>query len=246
MPRGVNAKQEAGRAKKAENEAKKQAALDKKREEAEAAAWSVGSNAKGAARSEAAAQKADEVARKKREKAELLAAEEAELGSGGNAKAKKALYAANKKKSKGKKDDLSLLEDALQSAADKKVKKKRASQLEQKRKEEEAAKKKADEPVAPVDPLLANTLAMIDGMDSGRAANKTRMEDAMTSGLDAALDTLKVGSTNSKAVYAEFEAKMLPQVKVDYPGLRLTQYKEKVFALWKKSPENPANALQLS
>ena len=33
----------------------------------------------------------------------------------------------------------------------------------------------------------------------------------------------------------------MPQVKEDYPGLKLSQYKEKIFQLWKKSPENPAN-----
>jgi hypothetical protein len=36
----------------------------------------------------------------------------------------------------------------------------------------------------------------------------------------------------------------MAEVKADYPGLRLTQYKEKIFALWKKSPENPENQLE--
>lgn len=38
-----------------------------------------------------------------------------------------------------------------------------------------------------------------------------------------------------------FEERMLPEVKADYPGLKLSQYKEKIFDIWKKSPENPLN-----
>jgi hypothetical protein len=34
---------------------------------------------------------------------------------------------------------------------------------------------------------------------------------------------------------------MLPQIKQDFPGLKLSQYKQKLFDLWKKSPENPLN-----
>jgi hypothetical protein len=77
--------------------------------------------------------------------------------------------------------------------------------------------------------------------------------EAGASGLDAALDHLDISSSNNpiaatsaKALYNKFEAKMLPQVKEDYPGLRLTQYKEKVWALWKKSSDNPANQVPIS
>ena len=31
------------------------------------------------------------------------------------------------------------------------------------------------------------------------------------------------------------------EMKEDYPGLKLSQYKDKIFQKWKKSPENPAN-----
>jgi hypothetical protein len=34
---------------------------------------------------------------------------------------------------------------------------------------------------------------------------------------------------------------MLPQVREDYPGLKLSQCKQKCFDLWKKSPDNPKN-----
>lgn len=46
-----------------------------------------------------------------------------------------------------------------------------------------------------------------------------------------------------KALYAAFEDKMLPLMREDFPGLKLSQYKDKIFKAWEKSPENPMNAL---
>lgn len=236
-------KKEAGRAKKAESEARKQAVLDQQAEAQQAAEWATGANHRKHQKEEEAARKADEAARKRREKEELLAAEAATLGSGGKSKA-----AVTGAKKKGKpKNDLALLEDALVKAADKNVRKKKEEALQRKKEEELKAKEK--EEVAPIDPLLQNTEDMLgDSETVGRQANKAKMNDENgASGIDAALDHLNItGSNNSlpksaKALYNEFEARMLPQVKDEYPGLRLTQYKEKVWALWKKSPENPAN-----
>jgi hypothetical protein len=73
------------------------------------------------------------------------------------------------------------------------------------------------------------------------------MEAEGASGLDGALQSLDIRSAapgeakSAKALYKEFEERMLPKMKEEYPGLRLSQYKEKIFNLWKKSPENPAN-----
>jgi hypothetical protein len=44
-----------------------------------------------------------------------------------------------------------------------------------------------------------------------------------------------------KALYAAFEERELARLKVDQPGLKLSQYKERVFAAWQKSPDNPNN-----
>jgi hypothetical protein len=240
---GPSAKAVAGKAKKDEVEAKKQAVVDEKKAAAEDVEWSKGANNKKASRDDAAASKADETARKKREKEALQAAEEEELGQGGTKKA-----AAGPKKKKGKpKSDLGMLEDALQKSGEKKFKKTKEDLIAKKAK---AAETTTKEPVA-LDPLLANTQSMLGSLDGddegmGRNANKARME-ADASGIDAALDTMKIktpgGATSSKALYAEFEERMLPEVKDDYPGLRLTQYKEKVWGLWKKSADNPANQL---
>jgi len=233
---GPNAKQVAGLAKKAESAAKKKAETDKFAEEQEKASWADGANLRGKARQDAANAKADEAARRKREKAELEAAEDQALGKGGKPK-------VVKKKGNKKIDDLSLLEDALQSAAEKKVKAKRAVLLRKQQEEKEAAAAAAAAETAEIDPLLRNTDDMIGDDAGGRDANKARMQDEGTSGIDAALGKLGVSeaASSAKALYKEFEAKQLPQIKEDFPGLRLTQQKEKVWNLWKKHPDNPVN-----
>mmetsp|Transcript_16966 Transcript_16966/g.25671 ORF Transcript_16966/g.25671 Transcript_16966/m.25671 type:complete len:242 (-) Transcript_16966:314-1039(-) len=241
MPaRNTNSKKDAGRARKQEQIDLKEAKEAAIREEALAKDWQQGANMKGAARAEALALKADEAARKKREKAALLAAEEAELGPGGKSKGPK----QSKKKGK-KKDDLSLLEDSLIGAAEKK-------RRDQKRKEslrKEREKQLANPEQAPpsTDPLMQNTNSMIaDAV--GRDSNVKSMQEN-ASGLDSALEKLNISAggeeiKSRKALYMAFEERTMPSVKEEYPGLRLTQYKEKIFNLWKKSPENPENQVQ--
>ena len=245
-----NAKQEAGRAKKSDNDAKKQAAVDQQRSAQEEADWKEGANTKRSTKEEDAARKEEEAVRKRREKADLLAAEDA-AGPTTTATAKKAVVAQKKKK----KDDLGFLEDALVSAADKKVKQRKAAEAAAKLKVETDAMQKAAAAAetVPIDPLLANTEQMIgssipDDDDNaeapvGRHANRSRME--ATSGIDSALGHLDIGSPVKvvRVTYADFEERMLPVVKAENRGLRLSQYKERVFALWKRSPENPANQI---
>jgi membrane protein involved in colicin uptake len=250
---GTNTKKDAGMAKKDGVEQKKKDAVDRDRAKAEAEEWSQGANAKRTKAEEEKAQKADEVARKRREKEELLAAEEAEIGgsAGGTSQAKKLVVAAKKKLAGKPKSDLAALEDALQSSADKAAKKKKADLAAKKKREEEAIAAKTAESArqqAARDPLLVNTESMLSGSeDVGRVANQARMEATESSGIDAALGHLNVSGSggtvisSAKALYNAFEARMMPIVKDEHPGLRLSQYKEKIFALWKKSPENPAN-----
>ena len=200
--------------------------------------------------------RADEAARKRREKAALLAAEEEAAGSG---KAIKSKYGAASQKKKGgkKKNDLSLLEDALIGDAEKKTKEKK--KLERIKKERAAAaaaekERKATEEAAAKDPLLANTDAMIGVTEEdmgegavGRAANVAAMQNTEASGLDSALSAMNVGGDDRhpekrmKAAYKAYEEKMMPEVKEQYPGLKRQQYLDKIFTLWKKSPENPMN-----
>jgi hypothetical protein len=239
--KGPGAKAVAGRALKAANDDKKKAGEAAAQEAELARGWEQGTNARKQGRDALAAEKSDEAARKRREKAELLAADEAALGPGGTVPTS----VKKKKNTKKKKDDLSLLEDSLVSAAEKKVKKQKA--LEREKQEKQAKTPVTVKHEEPIDPLLANTNAMLANHEMvGRDANKARMAEEGASGIDAALSVLSVGGDgvtlrSARASYGEFEERMLPVVKEEYPGLRLTQYKEKVWQLWKRSPENPAN-----
>ena len=252
-PRGVNAKVEAAKQKKAANKAVKDAAAAAKAEEATAADWSRGANNRGAARQEAAAAKADEASRKRREKAALLAEEEADAGPSRVSKGVGAGMKAKKSKNK-KKSDLDLLEEALVGDAEKKTRQQKKAAKERKEREEKARlekERKAREESANSDPLLAATDEMLRNSDlAGRSANVASAEATDASGIDGALSALSVGGGRAddehpekrmKALHRAFEERMMPEMKRDFPGLRKAQYQEKIFQLWKKSPENPMN-----
>jgi hypothetical protein len=245
-----------GHDQKVASQAAKDAKSAAERENDAQADWSKGANNKGASKAEAAAAKADEAARKKKEKADLLAEEDANLGSGGKVVKKVPTLSKNKGGKKKKNNDLSFLEDALVSGAEKKVKAKKKADLVKAEKLmalQQQTKKKDEQPM---DPLLANTEGMIgtsnDDLVVGRAANKALDEENAASGIDGALDSLHVsvgsGGTgihmSTKGLFKAYEARMMPEIKEDYPGLKLSQIKEKIFQKWKKSPENPANQQQ--
>lgn len=244
---GMNQKAAIALEKKAAAQAEKDAKSAADREKELEKEWSNGANNRGAARSTAMAAKADEQARKKREKAALLAEEEAALGPGGKAKKTPTL---SKGKGKKKKNDLSLLEDALVTGAEKKQKaKKKADQIKAEKLKAEEAKKKKDAE-KPMDPLLANTEDMIRGTEDelvGRGANKALDEENAASGIDGALQAMDISGSgpvlSAKGLFKAYEARMMPEMKEDYPGLKLSQYKEKIFQKWKKSSENPANQI---
>lgn len=248
MPKkgGPNQKAVAAAEKKAAAQSVKDAKAAAQKEKELQAEWNQGANVRGAARAESAAHKADEAARKRREKAALLAEEEADMGSGGKPKKTPTL---SKGKGKKKGNDLSLLEDALVTGAEKKMKAKKQAEREKAEKVKAEQAKKKEEDAKPMDPLLANTEDMIRGTTNdlvGRNANKALDEEHAASGIDGALSALNVSggpaaAQSSKALFKAYEERMLPEVKADYPGLKLSQYKEKIFQMWKKSPENPAN-----
>jgi hypothetical protein len=45
----------------------------------------------------------------------------------------------------------------------------------------------------------------------------------------------------SQALYNAYYENQLVVMKEELPGLKLSQYKERIFELWKRSPENPDN-----
>mmetsp|Transcript_10071 Transcript_10071/g.12715 ORF Transcript_10071/g.12715 Transcript_10071/m.12715 type:complete len:272 (-) Transcript_10071:110-925(-) len=265
MPKskGVNTKKAAGLERKAANKAEKDAATARERERIEAEDWKKGSNSKKAERDAAQAQKSDEQARKRAEKAALLAEEEANMGAGASASKARKAASNTKSKKKKQKDGLSLLEDALVGDADKKLKAaKRAERMKREKEERlrmERERKKAEESKNVQDPLLANTAAMIGNSlvedDRGLSHGGGRLNASLekgeidASGIDSALKSMSVAGGKDddhpekrmKALHKAFEERMMPEMKQQYPGLKRSQYLEKIFALWKKSPENPQN-----
>lgn len=250
MPRGVNDKKAAGLERKAANKAAKDAAAAKEREKAEALEWKKGSNERGAARAADQAAKADEQARKRAEKAALLAAEEASMVGANASKARKAGSLGTKGKKKPS-NGLALLEATLQGDADKKAKaEKKAARLKKEAEERlriERLKKQSEG--TPQDPLLANTDSMIGNSLAvdGKLNESLEKGDVDASGIDSALNAMSVSKDDEhpekrmKALHKAFEERMMSEMKQDYPGLKRSQYQEKIFNLWKKSPENPMN-----
>jgi Coiled-coil domain-containing protein 124 /Oxs1 len=73
------------------------------------------------------------------------------------------------------------------------------------------------------------------------------------SGMDAALSALEGAGLagkreperhperRRKAAFKDYEERELVRMRMEKPGLKLSQYKEMVFKAWQKSPENPMN-----
>jgi hypothetical protein len=70
------------------------------------------------------------------------------------------------------------------------------------------------------------------------------------SGIDGALVALKLTETPAeagdlhpekrvKALHKAYEERRMVELKVEFPGLKLSQLKEKIFKEWQKAPENP-------
>jgi membrane protein involved in colicin uptake len=237
------------------NEAEKDRKAALEREKAEAAAWSVG--AKDSSKASAAAAAEAEKMRKAAEKAALMAEEEAMLG--GVAKVK----APAKKKDKN--DDFAMLNAALSNAPKTKAQK----EAEEKKKAAEAQKKKEEEArLAKEARLKAQEAEMKEAAKRGIVLNHTdelflhqksdnrldEEDDVSATGLENALDALGVGGGggggkdgggSSKALWDAYFERELPSLKEMAPGLKLSQYRERLWANWGKSAENPRNQAKM-
>eukprot|EP01055_Gregarina_sp_Pseudo9_P005259 Gregarina_sp_Pseudo_9__5258@NODE_59_length_4716_cov_32_223220_g55_i0_p5_GENE_NODE_59_length_4716_cov_32_223220_g55_i0NODE_59_length_4716_cov_32_223220_g55_i0_p5_ORF_typecomplete_len220_score76_07Ccdc124/PF06244_12/1_2e24NHS/PF15273_6/3_6_NODE_59_length_4716_cov_32_223220_g55_i038874546 len=71
------------------------------------------------------------------------------------------------------------------------------------------------------------------------------------SGVDAALTQLEGGEGGDKhpekrmkAAYRQYEEEWIERLRQEYPSLKRSQLKEKIFRQWQKAPENPMNQVQ--
>ncbi|KAI8919584.1 hypothetical protein BC831DRAFT_481289 [Entophlyctis helioformis] len=98
----------------------------------------------------------------------------------------------------------------------------------------------------------------LGGLGAGQGQN---VESYAASGLDGALELLSLASKGSasnsdtldrhperrlKSAYAAFEEREMPILKSENPGLRLSQLKQQLQKMWKKSPENPLNQVNVA
>lgn len=185
---------------------------------AEDAEWEVGTK-KANKKQEADADKKARAAERKAQAAADLADEEAQMSA---PKAKK----DGKKSSAGKKTRAEIAAEAM-------------ARLEQDTKEKEKKKKE---------------MKVKGGNDymGVLEENNNKLEDIDASGVDNAIAALEIADSskpmekqrvNLKAAYAAFEARELPLIKEAHPGLKRSQYQERVHAAWLKSPDNPKNQM---
>jgi len=236
--RGMKAK-----AQKKEAMAAKQAQAQERKNAEEDAKWQEGTNSRQAKKaSEAAAKEAARLA-KKEAKAAALAAEEAELGK---MRAPKVFLNSHKlismfsthshvffqgkarkaAKSKKKKNDLSLLNEFL-------------AEEEKGKKKQEKAKLKAQ------DPLSHNPNRQRAEEEAAGIYNASGIENAINA-LEIANKTEKPTEKSLKAAFMEYEEKMMPTLRKDYPSLKRSQLKDKLWKQWQKSAENPLNSVESS
>ena len=218
-------------------------------ERAAAADWNVG--AKDSKKEREAAEKEMEKARKAAELRELMAQEEADISG----------IVIKKKTSKKKKDDdFAMLNAALSAAPKTKAQK----EAEAKKKETEERKKKEAENAEAARAVAA--VAEKERKELERRGIVTNHTDDLmikpqnslddndidVSGLEAAIGALSTRSggsagetvfkkVNRKALYEAYSERMMPEMREMNPGLKLSQYKDRIFESWKKSPENPDN-----
>ncbi|TMW65499.1 hypothetical protein Poli38472_008141 [Pythium oligandrum] len=252
----VNTKVEAANAKKAAAQAVKNAKASAAAEAAEAADWSKGSDARGDRRRQEEERKRQEAEAKKAELKRIQALEEHALEK------MEDKSAIRKNTTKAKKEVNKPWEEALKPAVKKSNRGARAAP--------------AAASTAPVPHNGKVTQAMIAAKKEAEAAkaakeaadrakgitfgnsfteNRNRSIDVEgeARSLEAALDVLTTDDTaqkhpekRMKAAYKAFEEAMMPQFRADFPGLKLSQYKDRIFEAWKKSPENPMNQASLA
>uniref|UniRef100_A0AAV1TMP2 HMG box domain-containing protein n=1 Tax=Peronospora matthiolae TaxID=2874970 RepID=A0AAV1TMP2_9STRA len=247
---GPNTKVEAAKAKKAAAKTTKDVAKSAADAQAEAAEWAKGADTRAERKRQEEERKRAEQEAKKAEKQKVLALEEHSLNEDKHAirKQKKtakevakpweeAVKPAAKKSNRGSNKQLGFVVNGDDS--------KKLTQAEMAVLKEAEGARIAGRPGK-------KEITFENKFQANRNKNKDEPTEARS--LDAALDLLSVGDKElgkhperkAKAAYKAFEEVMLPQVKEDYPGLKLSQYKHKLSEMWRRSPDNPLNQESLA
>ncbi|CAH9142476.1 unnamed protein product [Cuscuta epithymum] len=227
MPKkmGVNSKAEASRARKTAVESERK---DREEREKEDQYWreAEGSKSRAAKKREEEAEKRAEAAAKKAEARRLAELEEQEL-------------AKSLKKPDKKVDRVSVP-----------VPKVTEAELRRRREEEQAAiQRRAEE-----EKRRQGRVAEEEEYERMVLVTNTNRDDSIIEArsVDEALARMTVAENlpvdkhpekRLKASFKAFEEYELPRLKEEKPGLTHTQYKDMLWKLWKKSPDNPLNQI---
>ena len=189
--------------------------------------WEKGTN-KRALKKEQQQEKQLEKMNKAKEVKEMYEKEQEELGPGKKSKSKK-----------DKKDDFSLLQVALASVPKTKSQKLQEEKERQKqlhiKKNEQIKKEKQEKQIEKEKEekmLISKNIVSNETFDN--------VEESQIHTIDDALNQLN-DDESIKNTFQLFYNKQIAILKEENPKLRLHQYKEHIFKLWKRSPENPAN-----
>ena len=201
--------------------------------------WNEGTNKRGEKKAQMEHEKQMEKMQKLKEKKELEEAENADIQST-NTKVKKT------KKKKG--DDFELLNEALKNAPKTKAQKE-AEQKQQEKLQKLAelervnAKLKEEKELLEKEKQQNIQKGMVyehDNIMDMELHNTFEEDEQVITGLDNILSSF---STEDSLSFNKFYHQQLPVIKKEYPGLRLTQYQQKIHLLWKKSPLNKNNQI---
>ncbi|KAH8498050.1 hypothetical protein Peur_073282 [Populus x canadensis] len=224
MPKkmGVNSKAEEARARKNATEAEKKSREAREKEEQY---WreAEGSKSRAAKKREEELEKRAEAAARKAEARRLAEQEEKEL--------EKAMKKPDKKANR-----VSIPVKVTEAEL---MKRREEEQAEMARKADEAKKRKdrtAEEEEYERMVLVSNT----NRDDSIIEASSVEEAIARISVADN-LPADRHPERRLKASFKAFEEAELPKLKEEKPGLTHTQYKDMIWKLWKKSPDNPLN-----
>ena len=199
--------------------------------------WEEGTNKRGELRSQKINEKHENKLKKKFENKQLEEEENLNLSS-----------ILRPKTSRGRNSELDLLNETLENAPKTKDQKEKIMKIKEKeqrkfgelkrqKEKEEQKKKQEKETYLLKQKNIVQQKLIID-------TNVYYDENSIyATGIDNALDVFDNNDVvlKTRAIYKNFYQRNLEELKRDFPGLRLSQYEDKIQKLWKISFENPDN-----
>ena len=199
----------------------------------EEGSWEKGTNKRGLLKNQQQNEKQEEKMRNAKEMNELLITEEESLGQ-----------CKKSKSGKKKGDDVKLLHllatmpksKAQKDKEDKMRKKEEQRMLEEgrRKKKEESMQKQDEEDKKLLNKNIVNNDILLTNIDNNHTEYVNSIDEAINM-FDSNEDEV---SNNG---FKEFYKTQFQIFKEQNPGLRLNQYKERIYKMWKKSDENPYN-----